>query len=165
MNNHYVNEEEVALIKEVGEKLIKNKMLAGTAESCTGGRIASMITSIPKSSDHFVGGIISYSEEIKKEILKVPVKDIDEYGAVSQIVVEKMAKGATYVLGCDCVVATSGIAGPDGGSQDKPVGTVWIATVVKGNILSKCFYFEGDRQEIVQQSSHEGLRMLSRMLP
>jgi len=164
MNRHYVDREEIAFLKQVGEKLVKNKMSVGTAESCTGGRIASMITSIPKSSDHFVGGIVSYSVDIKKQILGVSADDLKKYGVVSQPVVEQMASGAARVLETECAIATSGIAGPDGGNTETPVGTVWIAVLVKGKIHSQGFLFKGDRQEIVQQSCHQALSLLMEML-
>lgn len=164
MNSHYVNEKEIALLKQVGEKLIKNKMSIGTAESCTGGRIASMITSIPKSSDHFIGSIVSYSEEIKKSLLGVSANDLEKYGAVSQSVAEQMASGALKVLKCQCALATTGFAGPEGGSPENPVGTVWIAITVRNKMHSERFLFDGDRQEIVQQSSYQALQMLLGML-
>jgi PncC family amidohydrolase len=164
MNSHYVNEKEIAFLKQVGEKLFRNKISVGTAESCTGGRIASMITSIPNSSDHFVGAIVSYSEDIKKNILGVSANDIEQYGVVSKPVAEQMALGASHKLKCQCVIATTGIAGPDGDTPENPVGTVWIAVVVIGKIQSKRFLFSGDRQEIVQQSSYKALEMLLNML-
>lgn len=164
MNSHYVEENEIALLKQVGERLIENKISVGTAESCTGGRIASMITATPTSSDHFMGGIVSYAEEVKKNILGVSASDLEEYGAVSRTVAEQMALGACNVLKCQCVIATTGIAGPDGGSPENPVGTVWISVVVKKEIQSQRFLFKGDRQEIVQQSSLQAFRMLLDML-
>lgn len=164
MDSHYVDKKEIAFLKQVGERLIKNKVSVGTAESCTGGRIASMITSNPKSSEHFVGAVISYSAEVKKNILGVSANDIEQYGVVSKPIAEQMALGTIHLLGCQCAVATTGFAGPDGGTYENPVGTVWIAVVVRGNIHSKRFLFNGDRQEIVQQSSHQALQMLLDML-
>lgn len=164
MNGHYIGEEEAALLKRLGEKLTKNKMLVGTAESCTGGRIASLITSVPEISDHYQGGIVSYSEDIKKKILGVSGDDIEKYGVVSRPVAEQMASGASRTLECPCAVATTGFAGPDGGSAGTPVGTVCIAVTVEGKIHSKRFLFTGDRQEIVQQSSYQALQMLLDML-
>lgn len=164
MNSHYVDEIEIAFIKQLGERLIGNKVSVGTAESCTGGRIASMITAIPRSSEHFAGGIVAYSEEIKKNILGVSANDIEQYGVVSRPVAEQMALGASHELECQCAVATTGVAGPDGGTPDNPVGTVWIAVFVKGKVNSKRFLFSGDRQKVVRQSSYQALRMLFDML-
>lgn len=164
MNAHYVDEIETVLLKQIGEKLVENELSIGTAESCTGGRIASMLASLPECSDHFIGGIVSYSEDIKKKILEVSANDIDRYGVVSQPVVEEMAWGACRALECTCAIATSGYAGPEGGSPENPVGTVWIATVIQGKVYSARFVFEGDRQEVVQQASWQAFQMLLEML-
>lgn len=164
MCSHYVNEKEIAFLKQVGEKLAKNRFSIGTAESCTGGRIASMIASIPECSDRFMGAVVAYSKEIKKDVLGVLLDDLERHGAVSQPVAEQMVLGASCVFDCQCAIATTGIAGPDGGSVENPVGTVWIAVLVRGKIHSKRFLFNGDRQEIVQQSSHKALEMILDML-
>lgn len=164
MGTHYVDKKEEALVKQIGEKLAKNKLSAGTAESCTGGRIASLLTSLPDSSDHFIGGIVSYSEDIKKSILGVSTDTLEKYGVVSQPVAEQMALGACRVLGCSCAVATTGLAGPEGDSSGNPVGTIWITAAVEGEVHSERFLFKGDRQEIVQQSSWQALQMLLEML-
>ena len=111
----------------LGQLLLRKGLTMGTAESCTGGKIASLMTSVAGSSAYFVGGVVSYTNEVKHQVLGVSSEALDRYGAVSQAVVEQMAQGATRVLGCDCAVATSGIAGPGGGTPAKPVGTVWIA--------------------------------------
>lgn len=150
--------------RRIGEKLLRRGFVLGTAESCTGGRIASMITSVSGSSTYFSGGIVSYSNQVKHTVLNVSVSDLEQYGAVSRPVVEQMAIGAMNSLGCDCAVATSGIAGPDGGSPDKPVGTVWIAAAVKENLHSECFHFKGDRLQIIQQSADTALKMLLDMI-
>ncbi|MDH6358649.1 CinA family protein [Parabacteroides sp. PF5-9] len=160
----YVGENQTVLIKQVGELLKSRKLSVGTAESCTGGRIASVFTSVPGSSAYFVGSIVSYSNVVKHKLLGVSEAVLDSYGAVSQPVVEQMALGIIQVLRCDCAVATSGIAGPDGGSPEKPVGTVWIAATFKKDVVSKCFYFEGDRQQVIQQSTDMALRLLLELL-
>lgn len=152
MEEHYVEESEIALIKRIGKKLKKCKLTIGTAESCTGGWIASILASEPESSECFIGGIISYSEDIKKKVLGVSADDLEEYGVVSRPVAEQMAQGACRVLECSCAVATTGFAGPGGGFDGSPVGTVWIAVKVQGNMESRCFLFDGDRQEIVRQT-------------
>lgn len=161
---HFVDNNDNEILKRLGRTLTEKKMFVGTAESCTGGRIASLITSQPGSSGHFVGGIVSYDNKVKMNLLGVSAKDIETEGAVSRSVVEQMAKGAARVLGCDCAVATSGIAGPEGGSPEKPVGTVWIAAVVKRKVYSECCHFTGDRQQIIEQSARKALEMVYLMI-
>lgn len=161
---HYVDDNEITLLQQTGKKLTDNELTVGTAESCTGGRIASMLASDPESSECFIGGIVSYSEDIKKKVLEVSADDLEEYGVVSQPVAEQMARGACRVLECSCAVATTGFAGPDGGEDGTPVGTVWIAVVAGGKICSRCFVFDGDRQEIVRQASRQAIHMLLEML-
>lgn len=164
MNVHYIDEKEAALLKRLSEKLIENELSVGTAESCTGGRIASLFTSMPEISDHFIGGIVAYSEEIKKSLLQVPAGDIEKFSVVSRPVAEGMARGTARVVECACALATTGFAGPDGGTDENPVGTVWIAVLVKDRVRSERFVFSGDRQEVVRQSSFQALRMLEDML-
>ncbi|MDH8701139.1 nicotinamide-nucleotide amidase [Dysgonomonadaceae bacterium PH5-43] len=146
------------------ELLITKGLSLGLAESCTGGKIASLFTAIPGSSNYFKGGIVSYSNEAKNEILKVNKKDIELYGAVSKEVVEQMACGAQQILHADCSIATSGIAGPDGGTIEKPVGTVWIAAAYKDKLVSKKFLFSNDRAENILKSSNAGIQMLLDLL-
>lgn len=136
----------------------------GTAESCTGGRIASRITSIAGSSAYFTGGVVSYCNEVKKNVLGVRADDLELFGAVSEPVVRQMAEGAVRVLGCDCAVATSGVAGPGGGSPEKPVGTVWMAATVEGKTRAQCLHLSGDRASIIEQSATAVLELLAQML-
>ncbi len=103
-----------SLSKQLGELLRSKGLVMGTAESCTGGRIANMVTLVAGSSDYFVGGVVSYSNEVKHNVLGVSEDSLRLYGAVSREVVEQMAQGAIRTLGCDCSVATSGVAGPGG---------------------------------------------------
>lgn len=133
------------LLKKRGERLC-------TAESCTGGLIASEIVRIPGSSEAFDGGVVSYSNEVKHNLLGVPQDLLDTYGAVSCEVVGQMAQGALKNFGCDYAVATSGIAGPGGGTKEKPVGLVWFAIATKSEL--KTFYkiFDGNRTEIREKS-------------
>lgn len=161
---HYVDDNEIALLKEAGKKLKGNKLTIGTAESCTGGRIASMLASDPESSECFIGGIVSYSEEVKKKLLGVIAEDIEKYGVVSQTVAEQMASGACRILECSCALATTGFAGPDGGGDGTPVGTVWIAVRVSDDLCARRFVFPGDRQEIVSQAARQSLQMLLEMM-
>ena len=118
------------LSKELSDKFWKEGLTLATAESCTAGNIAAMITAIPGSSHFYKGGIIAYSDEVKVNILGVNPETLGKHGAVSEEVVIEMAKGAMKSMNSDCGVATSGIAGPTGGTPDKPVGTVWIAVAM-----------------------------------
>lgn len=164
MESHYVDDNETVLLKQIGKKLKEDQLTVGTAESCTGGWIAGMFASEPESSECFMGGIISYSEDIKKKVLRVSAEDIEQYGVVSQPVAEQMAEGACRVLECPCAIATTGYVGPGGGSSENPVGTVWIAVMVNGEVEARRFLFSGDRQEIVRQASREALQMLWKKL-
>ena len=150
---------------EIANALKSRRLVMGTAESCTGGKIASMITSMAGSSEYFAGGVVSYCNEVKHDVLGVSEDNLRMYGAVSQPVVEQMARGAMRVLGCDCAVATSGIAGPGGGTPTKPVGTVWVAAAYKERILSGCYHFgENPRTENIRLSAEAALRMLLGLL-
>lgn len=155
---------DVAIEELIGDVLRQKHLMMGTAESCTGGRVASMITRIAGSSDYFSGGIISYSNKVKHSLLGVSEEDIQTHGAVSRSVVEQMVLGAIRTLGCDCAVATSGIAGPGGGTQDKPVGTVWIAAAWGDRVVSKCYHFGIHRSENIRQSAQAALRLLFSLL-
>ncbi|PAF43412.1 CinA family protein [Helicobacter sp. 11S03491-1] len=142
----------------------KNKKVT-TAESCTGGLLAYQFTSIGGASDIYEGGIISYGNEIKHRYLKVKNESLKKYGAVSAIVVEDMLLGALEMFGADYAIATSGIAGPGGGSLDKPVGTVYIGVQEVGKKPSiEKFLFAGDRRGIQEQSCKKALEILARNL-
>lgn len=144
----------------VGELLREKKLSLSTAESCTGGSIAALVTSVPGSSAYFNGGIVAYSNEVKMALLHVSAETLEKYGAVSRETVIEMARGAMKALKTDCAVATSGIAGPGGGSRERPVGTVWIAAAYKNEIVT--FRQEGDdgRAENVQKAVQNALMML-----
>ena len=128
------SEEDTPLEVIIGELLKKRKLTVSTAESCTGGSIAERLTSIAGSSEYFKGSIVAYSNEVKKDLLHVSSETLEKYGAVSEETVIEMVKGAMKALKTDCAVATSGIAGPGGGTPEKPVGTVWIAAGYKNEI-------------------------------
>ncbi len=164
LSGNIIAEEDKPLEELIGEALLKKGLTLGTAESCTGGRIASMITSVPGSSRYFAGSVVSYSNEVKHQVLGVSNESLSQYGAVSQQVVEQMASGALRVLGCDCSVATSGIAGPDGGTPEKPVGTVWIAAACKNKIVSECYHFSTIREMNITRASNMSLLMLLKLL-
>ena len=150
--------------EKVGKLLKAKNFSLSTAESCTGGGIAALITSVPGSSEYFKGGIVAYSNEIKADLLHVSVETLAQYGAVSRETVVEMVKGAMKTLKTDCAVATSGIAGPGGGTPEKPVGTVWIAAACKNEIVT--MKQEGDcgRVENVQSANQNALFMLCSML-
>lgn len=146
--------------EQIGQLLLSRQLTIGTAESCTGGYIAHLITRVAGSSAYYVGGIVSYSNEVKEKVLGVTLESLNDYGPVSRPVVEQMALGAVRVLGCDCAVATSGIAGPGGGTEVNPVGTVWIAAAYKEQVVSACNHFGEDREENIQQAANTALQML-----
>jgi nicotinamide-nucleotide amidase len=127
-----LSEEDIPLEKILGEKLKEKSLTLATAESCTGGHIAHKITSISGSSAYFQGSVVSYSNNVKISVLNVQENDIERYGAVSEQVVRAMAKGVADLLSVDCAISVSGIAGPGGGTPEKPVGTVWICTQFRG---------------------------------
>lgn len=131
-----------------------------TAESCTGGNIAHRITEIAGCSDVFVGGVVSYSNEVKHNVLGVSKESLSAYGAVSEPVVRQMAEGVRRVTGADYSVATSGIAGPGGGTAEKPVGTVWIAVSTPSGTSAKLHYFTGDRDTVIMRATASALMML-----
>ena len=120
-----------------------------TAESCTGGWIAKALTDVPGSSGCFAYGLVSYSNEAKQSLLGVSGETLEQFGAVSEQVVREMVQGALKLSGADIAVAVSGIAGPDGGSVDKPVGTVWFAWATRsGEAQVKRCLFDGDRKAV-----------------
>ena len=148
----------------IGKLLRKNNKTLSISESCTGGNIAHLITSIPGSSEYFLGGVVAYSNEIKENILSVSKRNIIEYGAVSKQVVEEMAKGVRKLFKTDFAIATSGIAGPTGGSEDKPVGTTWIAVSDKSKVISKKYVFGNHRGRNIQSASLTALNMLQKLI-
>ena len=144
----------------LAEILSQKGLTLSVAESCTGGKIAHLITSIPGSSRYFKGGIVAYSNEIKQSVLDVSSIDLENHGAVSEPVVRQMAVGALRRFGTDCAIATSGIAGPDGGTEEKPIGTVWIAVAYKDEIISHKYSFSRSREGNIARASNSGILML-----
>lgn len=138
-------------------RLRSRGLTLATAESCTGGNIAHRITSVAGSSDVFLGSVVSYANSVKSCVLGVSPAALEAYGAVSREVVEEMVRGAQTATGAHCAVATSGIAGPGGGSPDKPVGTVWIAWASGLEIHSKKFQFPGNRRAVIERATTEAL--------
>lgn len=150
---------------EVIDRLCKQKKVSlSIAESCTGGNIAHLITSQPGCSDYFKGGVVAYDNEVKRNLLNVSELDLKEHGAVSQPVVEQMARGIRTLLNTDIAVATSGIAGPTGGTDEKPVGTVWIAVATSSRVISRLFQFGAFRDRNITRASLEALAMIKEVL-
>ncbi|MFL2571544.1 MAG: competence/damage-inducible protein A [Parvicellaceae bacterium] len=148
----------------VGNLLRKRKSTLSLAESCTGGNIAHMITGISGSSDYYKGSIVAYSNELKESFLNVDPNSIISHGAVSKQVVEQMALGANKQFNTDYSIASSGIAGPNGGSDEKPVGTIWIAVANKNRVISKKLTLGDNRERNILISSLSALNMLRLML-
>ncbi len=140
----------------------KNQTLA-VAESCTGGAIASLITSVPGSSEYFKGAIVAYSNEIKRDQLAVESTLIDTYGAVSKQVVEVMADNTRLLFNTDYSISVSGVAGPSGGTIEKPVGTIWIAVSCKTETRSQKFIFGDNRERNIRRTSVAALNMLRKL--
>ena len=158
------SEEDTPLEVIIGELLKKRKLTVSTAESCTGGSIAERLTSIAGSSEYFKGSIVAYSNEVKKDLLYVSSETLEKYGAVSEETVIEMVKGAMIALKTDCAVATSGIAGPGGGTPEKPVGTVWIAAGYKNEIRTYKQETNRGRAMNIERAGNNALLMLRDLL-
>ena len=155
-------EGEDSLEKQIGTVFRKKNVTLATAESCTGGEIAHMITSVPGSSAYFKGAVVSYANEVKIHVLGVSAEDIDREGAVSETVVLQMAEGVRKLLHTDYAVATSGVAGPDGGTPDKPVGTVWIGVATPEKAFARKFVFSFTRERNIAKAAAKALEMVMR---
>lgn len=164
INKDVFSLEDTTLEKVVGDLLLENSFTVSAAESCTGGAIAKLITSVPGSSKYFMGGIIAYNNSVKVNLLGVNKESIDNQGAVSKLVVEEMANGIRLMLKTDYAIATSGIAGPDGGSEAKPVGTTWIAVSSAKKTVSKHFLFGEHRGRNIEKTSMAALNMLRKII-
>ncbi|HEU4587781.1 MAG TPA: competence/damage-inducible protein A [Gemmatimonadales bacterium] len=157
---HVYGEGEVELSSVVLAEARARRLRIGTAESCTGGLVGVRLTDIPGSSDVFVGGVVSYDDSVKRALLDVPAALLDQHGAVSEEVARAMAVGAVQRLGVDLSVAVTGIAGPGGGSAEKPVGTVWFATAMGGTVESSRAVLPGTRHEIRARAAQAALFLL-----
>ena len=151
----------LALSAQIGKELLASHQTLAVAESCTGGLIGHILTAVPGSSDYFIGGIIAYSNAVKVNLLRVDPAVLLQEGAVSAAVVAQMASGIAHLMGSDWGVAISGIAGPGGGTPEKPVGLVWIGLATKkSEALARKFYFNGDRREIKEAAAQMALTLL-----
>ena len=156
------NEESLELV--IGNLLREKKKTLCTSESCTGGNIAHLITCVPGSSDYFVGSVIAYSNSVKIQLLGIEERIIEKEGAVSEPVIRAMAEGAKRILKTDYCVATSGIAGPDGGTPEKPVGTIWIAVASESGTVAEKHIFGTDRIANITRFSLVALNMLRKQI-
>ncbi len=148
------------LAQQLGKALLQRGATVTTAESCTGGGIAEAITAVPGSSQWFESGYITYANNAKQAMLGVEQHILQQYGSVSEQVVSQMAAGALEITGADYAIAVSGIAGPDGGSVEKPVGNVWICCMGPAKNHSQQFQFQGDRQAVREQAIKNSLEQL-----
>ena len=149
-----------ALAMRLGRALIVREWRVSTAESCTGGWIAKALTDVPGSSQWFDSGVVSYSNAAKEQLLGVPRELLEAHGAVSEAVVRAMAEGVRARIGVDLAIAVSGIAGPGGGTADKPVGTVWFAWATPQGTSAECREFGGDREAVRRFSVAHALERL-----
>ncbi|MBL7775250.1 MAG: CinA family nicotinamide mononucleotide deamidase-related protein [Saprospiraceae bacterium] len=156
--------ESESLESVLGRLLLERKLQFGTAESCTGGYIAHLITSVPGASAYFPGTIVCYSYEMKNRLLGVRPETLDQQGAVSEATVREMVAGALKALQVDVALAVSGIAGPEGGTPDKPVGTVWMAVGNRQRVVAEKQIFGRDRLKNIQLSAVFGLNLVRRFL-
>lgn len=152
--------DDLTLEEVVGVLLRERKQTVATAESCTGGTLASLITRVPGSSDYYKGSIVAYANEIKTTFLKVPEEMIQAHGAVSREVVERMATNIRDIFAVDYAVAISGIAGPAGGTTDKPVGTTWIGVASDDGVKSACYQMGEHRERTIHKAALAGLNLL-----
>ena len=150
--------------EEVGEALAKRRLTIAVAESCTGGLIASRITDVPGASDYFLAGFVTYANSAKETILAVSPEIIAKKGAVSEEVAQAMAQGARKAAQSDLGLAVTGIAGPGGGTQEKPVGLVYIALAAQEGDWVRRFRFHGDRLRIKEQTAEGALGLLAEYL-
>ncbi len=161
---HVYSDRRMAMEQVIGEKLLASGQTLGVAESCTGGLLGGRLTCVPGSSTWFKGGIISYADEVKVALLGVRESDLQEHGSVSCPVAEQMARGVCEKLGTDFGIGITGVAGPDGGSPDKPVGLVYIALAMPSGIEVQEDTFRGDREMIRESSVQRAMSQLWRAL-
>ena len=155
---------EESLPQAIGNLLVKQGKQFATAESCTGGYVAHLITSVPGASNFFPGGVVSYSYEMKEKLLGVQPETLAQFGAVSEEVVREMSLGALDTLGADVALSISGIAGPTGGTPDKPVGTVWMAVSSRERTVVQKHLFGRDRLKNIQMTGTYGLNLVRKFL-
>lgn len=161
---HIVGFENASVQELVHDMLIEREAKLAVAESCTGGVIASRFTAMAGASSYFNCGVVAYANEVKRDVLGVNAEDIERYGAVSESVARQMAEGARRVAGTDYAIATTGIAGPTGGSEQKPVGTVWMAVATPTRTIAQLRNCGTDRGQIINRASAYAIEMLYKEL-
>lgn len=164
LRHHVYGEQELTLEEAIGRQLLAKNQKLALAESCTGGHIAQLITAIPGCSAYFNGGVVSYSNDAKMHMLGVQAKTLEQYGAVSEETVREMAAGARQCFQTDYAIAVSGIAGPGGGSDEKPVGTVWIAVAGPGQVHARLYQMGEERSLNIERAAMQSLYLLWKML-
>lgn len=152
------------LVEALTDALLESGRTVSTAESCTGGLVAKRLTDRAGASHVFLGGVVAYADAAKTELLGVPPAVLAEHGAVSEAVARALAEGASARFGSDAAVGITGVAGPDGGTEDKPVGTVWYAATLAGRTVARCERFPGDREDVRDRSAQAAMTLLLRML-
>ena len=162
--DHVIANHDTSIEKFLIQKFIRHQLTLTTAESCTGGSLAAMITAVPGCSAMYVGGTVPYSNKLKQQLLDVREETLSQYGAVSEQTVIEMAQGAKYKFDTNYAVATSGIAGPTGGTPEKPVGTVWIAIAGEKETIARKFQFQNDRTINIERTRQLALFMLWQLL-
>ena len=164
LGNAIVCDEDKPLSAIVGDMLRSKGMTLATAESCTGGNIAHTITSIAGSSDYFVGSVVSYATRVKTGVLGVSQADVDKFTVVSELVARQMAEGVSSRLNADCAIATTGVAGPGGGDEVNPVGTVWMAVHICGKTHAVKKHYPGSRDRVISRATTDSLLLLLEQL-
>ncbi|HEX9777633.1 MAG TPA: nicotinamide-nucleotide amidohydrolase family protein, partial [Geopsychrobacteraceae bacterium] len=159
-NVAYGEDDQSALAQVVGNRLRETGATVSTAESCTGGYIAHLITTIPGSSDYYMGSVVAYDNEVKQSELSVSAQTLADHGAVSEPVVGEMCAGVMNRLHTTYGISVSGIAGPDGATPGKPIGTVCIGAGGAGKIATRTCHFSGNRMQVIEQASVTALNML-----
>jgi nicotinamide-nucleotide amidase len=160
LGEYLYSDQDDTLQECIGRMLAASGKTVSAAESCTGGTIAALFTSVAGSSEYFLGSVTSYANSVKTGVLGVPEETIAEHGAVSSECVAAMAEGVRRITGSDFSVATSGIAGPGGGSEDKPVGTVWIGVSSSNGTKTYKMVFKGDRKRNIERFAANALNIL-----
>lgn len=159
-----VTDQDITIQEAIGRLLLAKEKTLSTAESCTGGYIAHLITSIPGSSHYYKGSVVSYDNDVKTNTLHVAPETLQSEGAVSEATVRQMVRGALTLLDTDFAIATSGIMGPEGGTEEKPVGTVWVAVGNRQNILTQKFSFRFDRARNIELTATNALNLLRKFI-
>lgn len=164
LGRHIVADHDATMAAIVGERLRERQLTLATAESCTGGNVAHVITEIAGSSDYFVGAVVSYATRVKEDVLHVDHEMIAQYGVVSEQVAEAMATGVAQALSTDCAIATTGVAGPSGGSEATPVGTVCMAAKCGDALVTQRKHYPGTRSRVIERATNDALMLLLDLL-